>query len=84
MDVLSWNFLELKYQYKDMVEKRDPRVVRGSVQVCLGDWFWSILSQAHRLSAQERDILALNVLGDYRKLSMNPSHTHRKRQAPAA
>ena len=83
-DVLQFHYLELKQLYYELVDSLDYRVVRKEhhsgmqCQLPLCKWIWSIMRQAYRLSGKELDMLVLNVLGDFRKLSLNPTGRHRR------
>ena len=85
-DILEWHYLELRSKYYKLVDSRDPRVVRNLqgphrkfvTYMSMSRWFWSILQQAHDLQAPQLQNLALQVIGDYKKASLNPSGAHRR------
>ena len=84
-DVLAWHYLELKRKYYQLVDENDARVVRHCsktppfrYQVLLGAWLWSIMRIAHQMSSPELERLALRIIGDFKKLSLNPTGQHRR------
>ena len=84
-DILMWHYLELRSKYYKLVDCKDPRVLHNipGSQHCflchmpMSRWFWTILQQSHQLPAKQLQSLALDVIGDYKRASLNPSGGHR-------
>lgn len=82
-DVLQFHYVALKDHFNTLVHQKDSRVFkriggRGHY-VEMGDYFWSIGRAAYAME-QDKDKLCRNLIGDYKKLSLNPSSRHPKVQ----
>ena len=83
-DVLQWHYVQLKQKYVSLLELGDGRVVSrgedGSArQRPMSIWMWSSLAAFHHLSPSQRATVARTMLGDFKKLSLNPTCIHRKK-----
>ena len=80
-DILKWHMAQIQKRYYELVDQKDDRVMRmvgtWRQQRLLSHFIWDILTTMHNLPTNRLDDVARTMIGDYKRLSLNPTATHR-------
>ena len=80
--VVEWHFVKLREAYDAMLLARDPKIfveIHGhEAQKSFGRFVWDIFRAIHEMDGHQRFQLVQTMLGDYKKLSLNPAGVFKK------
>lgn len=86
-DVLEWQHDYLKKKYFALVEARSSQVIRthggAERQISLHAFVWGALKAVHKKTNKDLDDLCRRMLGDVKKLALNPQLRHPKAKVAA-